>query len=217
MEKLSGIQKVAIILSTLDADVAASVIKELDDEKIALVTTEMSKFDRIDKAMVDKVLDDLSQELLPNITVNKYDNTSFRKLLEKAVGVPKTEEIFTSIEDGTLFPIPFQILKEASDEEIVRLIVGEHPQTIALILSYQDPPRAAKALSQFPPSCRLKLLCAYRRWIRPGEIANAGECRYCLKDKNEDKRQKCPQRRSINWQRILSVAWRAPLIRVSLT
>ena len=158
MEKLSGIQKVAIILSTLDADVAASVIKELDDEKIALVTTEMSKFDRIDKAMVDKVLDDLSQELLPNITVNKYDNTSFRKLLEKAVGVPKTEEIFTSIEDGTLFPIPFQILKEASDEEIVRLIVGEHPQTIALILSYQDPPRAAKALSQFPTELQAEII-----------------------------------------------------------
>ena len=66
--KTNGRTKVAIILSTLDADAAAGIIKELDDEKIALVTAEMSKFDRIDKELVDRVLDDLSGnciQLLP--------------------------------------------------------------------------------------------------------------------------------------------------------
>lgn len=196
MEKLSGIQKVAIILSTLDADAAASVIKELDDEKIALVTAEMSKFDRIDKAMVDKVLDDLSQELHPNNTVNKYDNTSFKKLLEKAVGAQKTEEIFTSVEDGTLFPMPFQILKEASDEEIVRLIVGEHPQTIALILSYQDPSRAAKALSQFPTELQAEIIMRISTMDPPpARLLMQVNAVIASKIKNEDKRQKMPTKK----------------------
>jgi len=196
MERLTGIQKVAVILSTLDADVAASVIKELDDEKIALVTAEMAKFDRIDKAMVDKVLDDLSQEMHSGNNIVKYDNTSFKKLLEKAVGAQKTEEIFTSVEDGTLYPIPFQILKEASDDEIVRLIVGEHPQTIALILSYLDPPRAAKALSQFPTELQAEIIMRISTMDPPpARLLMQVNTIIASKIKNEDKRQKMPAKK----------------------
>ena len=196
MEKLTGVQKVAIILSTLDADAAAGIIKELDDEKIALVTAEMSKFDRIDKELVDRVLDDLSQELHSTASVNKYDNTSFKKLLEKAVGAQKTEEIFTSVEDGTLYPIPFQILKEASDEEIVRLIVGEHPQTIALILSYIDPPRAAKALSQFPTELQAEIIMRISTMDPPpARLLMQVNTVVASKIKNEDKRQKMPAKK----------------------
>lgn len=196
MEKLTGIQKTAVLLSTLDADVAASVIKELDDEKIALITAEMSKFDRIDKAMIDKVLFDLSQEMHAGKTLVKYDNASFKKLLEKAVGAQKTEEIFTSVEDGTLFPMPFQILKEASDEEIVRLIVGEHPQTIALILSYQDPPRAAKALSQFPTELQAEIIMRISTMDPPpARLLMQVNAVIASKIKNEDKRQKMPAKK----------------------
>ncbi|MEK7733731.1 MAG: FliG C-terminal domain-containing protein, partial [Planctomycetota bacterium] len=196
MEKLTGVQKVAIILSTLDADAAAGIIKELDDEKIALVTAEMSKFDRIDKELVDRVLDDLSQELHSTDSVNKYDNTSFKKLLEKAVGAQKTEEIFTSVEDGTLYPIPFQILKEASDDEIVRLIVGEHPQTIALILSYIDPPRAAKALSQFPTELQAEIIMRISTMDPPpARLLMQVNTVIASKIKNEDKRQKMPAKK----------------------
>ena len=91
MEKLTGVQKVAFILSALDDDAAEGVIKDIDDEKIALVTAEMTKFNHIDKELVDRVLDDLSQELHSNTTIVKYDNTSFKKLLEKAVGAQKTD------------------------------------------------------------------------------------------------------------------------------
>ncbi len=196
MEKLTGVQKVAIILSTLDADAAAGVIKELDDEKIALVTAEMTKFNHIDKELVDRVLDDLSQELHSNTTIVKYDNTSFKKLLEKAVGAQKTEEIFTSVEDGTLFPMPFQILKEASDDEIVRLIVGEHPQTIALILSYLDPPRAAKALSQFPTELQAEIIMRISTMDPPpARLLMQVNTVIASKIKNEDKRQKMPAKK----------------------
>src|SRR3989337_319079 len=128
---LSGIQKVAIILSTLDAASAANLIKEFNDEEIAAISGEMTKFDRIDKELVETVLNDLSNELKLNKKAVKYDNDSFKKLLVKAVGSQKSEEILTSVEEGTLFPAPFYPLKESSEEELLRILVGEHPQTIA--------------------------------------------------------------------------------------
>ncbi len=138
------------MLSTLDADTATEVIKEFNDEQIAAVTVAMADIERIDKEVVEKVLFDLSAELKSNEKSVKYDNNSFKKLLEKAIGVQKSEEIFTSVEEGTIFPSPFYALRESSDEDVLRILVGEHPQTIALVLSYIESQRAAKILANFP-------------------------------------------------------------------
>ena len=78
MISLTGIQKVAILLSTLDADTAAEVIKEFDDEQIAAITAAMTNIERIDKEIVEKVLCDLSNELKSNEKDIKYDNNSFK-------------------------------------------------------------------------------------------------------------------------------------------
>ena len=81
VNNLSGIQKAAIVLSTLDADTAANLIKEFDDEEIAAISVEMTKFDHIDKELVERVLDDLSKELKLSKKVVKYDNNSFKNFL----------------------------------------------------------------------------------------------------------------------------------------
>jgi len=193
---LSGIQKVAIILSTLDADTAADVIKEFDDEQIAAISGEMTKLDRVDKALVEMVLDDLSKELKLNRTGVKYDNNSFRKLLVKAVGEPKTEEILMSIEDGTLFPAPFFPLKEASEEELLRILVGEHPQTIALVLSYVDSQRAAKVLIQFPAELQADIIMRIATMEPPPlKLLNQVNEVVLSKVKNDDRRQKTPAKK----------------------
>lgn len=54
MNGLTGIQKVAILLSTLDADTAAEVIKEFNEEQIAAVTAAMSDIERVDKELIEK-------------------------------------------------------------------------------------------------------------------------------------------------------------------
>src|SRR3990167_1180019 len=184
VKNLSGIQKVAIILSTLDADTAANLIKEFDDEQIAAISGEMTKFDRIDKELVEAVLDDLSKELILNNKAVKYDNDSFKKLLEKAVGTQKSEEILTSVEEGTLFPAPFYPLKGSSDEELLRILVGEHPQTIALVLV------------QFPAELQADIIMRIATMESPPMklLFQVNEV-VVSKVKNEDRRQKTPARK----------------------
>lgn len=158
MVNIKGIQKVAILLSTLDTDTASEVIKEFNDEQIAAITAAMTEIERIDKEVVEKVLSDLSTELKSAEKVVKYDNNSFKKLLEKAIGVQKSEEILSSIEEGDLFPAPFFALRKSNDEEVLRILVGEHPQTIALVMSYIDSHRAAKILSNFPTELQSEII-----------------------------------------------------------
>ncbi|HHT9144424.1 MAG: flagellar motor switch protein FliG [Candidatus Brocadiaceae bacterium] len=194
--KVSGIQKVAIILSTLDADTAATLIREFSDEEIAAISGEMSNFERIDKELVETVLNDLAQELKLSKTSLKYDNNQFKKLLVQAVGSQKSADILSSVEEGTLFPVPFYLLRDASEEELLRILVGEHPQTIALILTYCDPQRAAKVLSQFPSETQADIIMRIATMEPPpvkllyqvNEVVMA-------KVKTDDRRQKTPTKK----------------------
>lgn len=196
MISLTGIQKVAILLSTLDADTAAEVIKEFDDEQIAAITAAMADIERIDKEIVEKVLCDLSNELKSTEKVVKYDNNSFKKLLEKAIGVKKYEEIITSVEEGALFPAPFSALRESNDEEVLRILVGEHPQTIALVLSYTHSQRAAKILSQFPMELQSEIIMRIAT-MEPPPIKLLIQVNEVVvsKIKSEGRRQKMPAKK----------------------
>ena len=196
VKKLTGIQKVAILLSTLDADTAANLIKEFDDEQIAAISGEMTSFDRIDNELVEEVLNDLSKELKLSKKGVKYDNNSFKKLLAKAVGTQKSEEILTSVEEGTLFPMPFFPLKDASEEELLRILVGEHPQTIALVLSYVDSQRAAKVLVQFPAELQADIIMRIAT-MEPPLVKLLYQVNEIVlsKVKNDDRRQKTPAKK----------------------
>lgn len=196
MEDLPGIQKVAILLSTLDADTAAEVIKEFNEEQIAAITAAMSDIERVDKELVEKVLSDLSKELKSSERVVRYDNNSFKKLLEKAIGVQKSEEILNSVEEGTIFPVPFSALRDANDEDVIRILVGEHPQTIALILSYVDSHRAARVLSQFPTEFQSEIIMRIATMEPPPTklLQQVNEV-VLSKIKSEDRRRKTPAKK----------------------
>jgi len=196
MVNITGIQKVAILLSTLDADTAAEVIKEFNEEQIAAVTAAMTEIERIDKKLVERVLCELSDELKSSERVVKYDNNSFKKLLEKAIGVQKSEEIITSVEEGTLFPAPFSALRGASDEDVMRILVGEHPQTIALVLSYADSQRAAKVLSQFPTELQSEIIMRIATMESPPTklLLQVNEV-IVSKIKSEDRRRRTPTKK----------------------
>jgi len=195
-QNLSGIQKVAVLLTTLDSESAANLIKEFDDEQIAAISGEMSKFDRIDKGLIDRVLNDLSNELKLEKKAVKYDNKSFKKLLEKAVGSQKSEAILTSVEEGTLFPVPFYSLKDVNEEELLRILVGEHPQTIALVLSYLDSQRASKVLVQFPPELQADIIMRIAT-MEPPPIRLLYQVNEVImsKVKSDDRRLKTPTKK----------------------
>lgn len=193
MGNIKGIQKVAVLLSTLDTDTASEVIKEFNDEQIAAITAAMAEIERVDKDVVEKVLYDLSTELKSADKVVKYDNNSFKKLLEKAIGVQKSEEILSSVEEGAMFPAPFSALRESNDEDILRILVGEHPQTIALVMSYIDSQRAAKILSNFPTELQSEIIMRIATMETPPTklLLQVNEV-VASKVKNKDRRKKLP-------------------------
>ena len=66
-----------------------------------------------------------------------------KEILEKALGQNKALEIINRL-TATLQVRPFDFARKSDPNQILNFIQNEHPQTIALVLSYLDPEQAAK-------------------------------------------------------------------------
>ena len=194
---LSGIQKAAIALSILDPDVASEILKTFDENQIVAVSAEITRMENVDNEIVDAVLDELRQEMKLCGGLVEHDKNAFRKVLEKAIGADKSDDIIANVEQGVMLPTPFSNLKDVSDDEYMRLLIGEHPQTIALILSYTEPERASRLLSRFPLEAQSDIIMRIATLeLPPISLITKVNEGVMAKIKTEGRRRKTPAKKS---------------------
>ena len=73
-----------------------------------------------------------------------------KELLEKALGADKAMDVIGKL-TASLQVKPFEFVRKADASQILNFIQDEHPQTIALILSYLAPSQSSMILSALPP------------------------------------------------------------------
>jgi flagellar motor switch protein FliG len=73
-----------------------------------------------------------------------------KNLLTKALGTQRAMEIMDVLNQIQQKERPFAIARKADPHQLYNLLINEHPQTVALILCYIQPDKAAIVLSQFP-------------------------------------------------------------------
>jgi flagellar motor switch protein FliM len=80
-----------------------------------------------------------------------------RVILEKSVGAQKTIDIINRLTSA--FQVrPFDFIRRVDPEDLLTLIKEEHPQIIALILSYLTPENAAVILQKFTSVEQIELI-----------------------------------------------------------
>ena len=135
--KLTGPKKAAILLLALGEDAAADVLKNLEEVEIQQVGYFMTRFTDISPEEVDIVLEEfyrnsVTQEEGVNINASP---DFIRNALNKAVGPDRAKELADNLsasgEDSGLDALRF-----IEPVMISNYIRTEHPQTIALVLSY---------------------------------------------------------------------------------
>lgn len=148
--KLNGAQKAAIVLIALGAELSAKVLKHFHDDEIELLTQQISMMENVPQSVRDNVL----QEFLELHQAREYlmhgGYKYAKELLEKALGPQKAEQILNKV-TVAIKQVPFSGLRRTDPRHLFNFIRDEHPQTIALILTYLVPEQAAMILSSLPP------------------------------------------------------------------
>ncbi|MBM7094171.1 MULTISPECIES: flagellar motor switch protein FliG [Alteribacter] len=146
---LSGKEKAAVLLISLGPDVSAQVYKHLTEEEIEKLTLEIAGVRRVNTETKEEVLSQFHQLAMAQDYISQGGISYAKDVLEKALGEEEAMSIINRL-TSNLQVRPFDFARKADASQILNFIQGEHPQTIALILSYLDSEQSGQILSSLP-------------------------------------------------------------------
>jgi len=138
LSDLSGKQKSAILLITLGPEKSAQIFKHLKEEEIETLTLEIANISTVMPDVKEEVLNEFYQICLAQQYITEGGIAYARTILEKALGDAKAMEVISKL-TLSLQVRPFDFIRKTDATQILNFIQNEHPQTIALILSYLKP------------------------------------------------------------------------------
>lgn len=148
-QELTGIKKAAILMIALGAERSSRVIKFFSDPEIEQLTLEMSNVGKVAPEQRDEVMEEFHQMCMANDYITKGGVDYARDVLERALGETRAFEIISRLATS-LKMRPFDLVRRTDPKQLFSFIQGEHPQTIALIMSHLPPDKGASLLASLP-------------------------------------------------------------------
>jgi len=145
-QKLTGKQKAAMLLIALGPDVSAEIYKHLSDEEVEQLSLEISSVPKVDTELKEEIVEQFYQIAIAQDYISQGGVGYAKTVLEKAFGKQEAANIINRL-TSSLQVRPFEFARKADPQQLLNFIQSEHPQTIALILSYLDPEQAGQILS----------------------------------------------------------------------
>ncbi len=150
-------QKAAMVISALGTENASQVFKYFTDDEIEKMTLEVAKMDYWPMEVVDEVLNDFYEICLTQKVISEGGVEYAREILEKAFGSQAAAALFEKI-TKQLKTKAFAFVRRADYKNLLAIVQNEHPQTIALILSYARSDQASAILSELPKDIRIEVV-----------------------------------------------------------
>ncbi|NCB50680.1 MAG: flagellar motor switch protein FliG [Clostridia bacterium] len=155
--KLTNKEKAAILLIAAGKTHAAQIFKYLTEEEIATLTLAITTMNKVAKEERDAVLSEFYETCVAQKFISDGGLDYARGVLNKALGEAKAGVILNKLTE-TLQVRPFEFVKKADSMQIVRLVANENPQTVALLLSYVEPKKAASVLTALPNEVQVDVI-----------------------------------------------------------
>jgi flagellar motor switch protein FliG len=153
-KRLTGVDKVALLLFCLGEEVTAKVFNELDDGEVREISRRMMEIERIDQGQARDVLEEYKSQLrnddigiyikgedFAKTAILSGDNETRSKYL--------MEQLLAGIEGR-----PLETISKMHPRMVAGLLDNEHPQTVALILSTQKEDHTSRILTELPDDVR---------------------------------------------------------------
>ena len=142
--ELTPPQKAAAVIVSLGAEKASGLYQYMDPEEIEALTLEVARLGMLDSEQTEAVLTEFYQNCLTSKAVTEGGLEYARTVLEKVTKSLKNRE--------------FAFLDKADVKSLFSALQNERPQTVALVLSYVDPDKAAGVIEQLEPQRQIRVV-----------------------------------------------------------
>ena len=147
---LTGLQKAAVLLIALGPEKSSHIFKHLKEDEIEELTLEIANTRSITPQLKETVIEEFYQVCLAQQYIAEGGIGYAKELLEKALGEDKARDVIGKL-TASLQVKPFEFVRKTDASQLLNFIQDEHPQTIALIMSYLSPAQSSMILSSLPP------------------------------------------------------------------
>lgn len=151
--ELTTRQKAAIILMVIGPELSGNIVKFLDEEQIETLSLEVARLDKINSEQRENVINEFHELAIAQEFIAEGGIEHAKAVLMSGLGEDRANEVLRRVE-AAMQIVPFDFLKKADPAQVLSFIQDEHPQTIALILSYMPIHNSAMILSKLPSDLR---------------------------------------------------------------
>jgi flagellar motor switch protein FliG len=155
--KLNGPEKAAVLLMSMGEAAAAEVLKLMGPKEVQRIGIAMATLQNVSKETVDKTLTDFLASIQSHTGLGVGSDDYIRSVLVNALGEEKAASMIDRILLGGNTK-GLESLKWMDPRAVMDLIRLEHPQIIAIVLSYLDGDQAAAVLQEFPEKVRADIV-----------------------------------------------------------
>ncbi len=161
-QKLSGPMKAAIALLSMGEEASALILKNLSTEEIKELSMQMSNIQSIRKDTSDELLQEFTSLFRQEGGIHIAGDEFVRNLLPNVMKGDQAKEVINQM-DEERSKLPFKHLRDIDPKLLAGFIKGEHPQTIAIIISHLGHQKASQVLGFLPEHLQYEIV---------GRIAN---------------------------------------------
>lgn len=155
---LTGLTKAAIVALLIGEETSAALFEHMTEAEIEQLAKEMADLGPVSAEVVEKVLTDFHQAANTPFHGTRGGMDYTRRVLNKTLGEPATRQIMEKVQRAFQSTAGFTSLEQADPNQLSKFLVGEHPQTIALILARLNPSNAAQLIELLPEDVRVDVL-----------------------------------------------------------
>lgn len=156
-KQLTGKRKAAVLLVMLGPEKAASVLKHLDESDVEQLTIEIANIGKVTDEEKKQVLSEFQEIARAREMITQGGIEYAKEVLQRAFGPERAMRIIERLVSN-LQVKPFDFLRQADPLQLVNFLQSEHPQTVAVILSYLEPQLAGKILSALPEDLQVEVV-----------------------------------------------------------
>ena len=151
-KQLTPIQRAAAVVIALGADRASEVYRYLKDEEVEQISLEIAKLNRLSPEEMQSTIEDFYGLCVTQKVINEGGVLYAKDVLEKAFG-PEQASSYMDRLSKSLRTRSFESIQKADYKNLWMILQNEHPQTIALVLSYARSDQQRRSLPSCPERC----------------------------------------------------------------
>ncbi|NLH00548.1 MAG: flagellar motor switch protein FliG [Clostridiales bacterium] len=151
------ITKAAAVVVALGSAQASEVYKYLTEDEIERLTIEVARLNRLSPEEMQDIVEDFYGLCTTQKVISEGGILYAKTVLEKAFGVQQATSYLERVSKA-MQTRSFEFVRKANYKNLMMMLQGEHPQTIAFVLSYASSDQAAKIIAELPKKLQIDVI-----------------------------------------------------------